>query len=332
MRFRTVNAASAQITVALDAVNNEVDIDVGPHVHQGAGSGGQLDHGLALTGLLDDDHTQYVPTSGVRGIEAPLILKEVAEPGAVAGYGKIWVSSTDGLPYFKDDAGNICELCGGAGSGGGGEYPFYRNAGTTRFKVADCNYAGVYYSHWAITSVGAAVAYADSYSSWRRYAGSAASMGGLRTTTADYVCGDWDCSSWWLIQTYSSVANQRIHCYCAGGGLLFAADLCASPWYGFVYSAPDSGNWLFSSKDAGGALSSVDTGIACNADTIYYMNVVWNGTSLDWYIAAVGGSSASGSKATNLPVSSLLLSQGCANHATTGGVYFYIGYMSLETN
>jgi len=33
----------------------------GDHTHQSAGAeGGQLDHGLALTGLGDDDHTQYV--------------------------------------------------------------------------------------------------------------------------------------------------------------------------------------------------------------------------------------------------------------------------------
>ena len=30
------------------------------HIHQAAASGGTLDHGLALTGLTDDDHTQYV--------------------------------------------------------------------------------------------------------------------------------------------------------------------------------------------------------------------------------------------------------------------------------
>lgn len=30
------------------------------HTHQAAAGGGQLDHGLALTGLGDDDHTQYV--------------------------------------------------------------------------------------------------------------------------------------------------------------------------------------------------------------------------------------------------------------------------------
>lgn len=37
------------------------------HTHQSAGAqGGQLDHGLALTGLTDDDHTQYVLNDGTR--------------------------------------------------------------------------------------------------------------------------------------------------------------------------------------------------------------------------------------------------------------------------
>jgi hypothetical protein len=37
---------------------------VGTHTHQSAGAqGGTLDHGLALTGLADDDHTQYLNTA-----------------------------------------------------------------------------------------------------------------------------------------------------------------------------------------------------------------------------------------------------------------------------
>ena len=34
------------------------------HAHTGASSGGQLDHGAALTGLTDDDHTQYALLAG----------------------------------------------------------------------------------------------------------------------------------------------------------------------------------------------------------------------------------------------------------------------------
>lgn len=37
------------------------------HNHQDAAGGGQLDHGLALTGLLDDDHTQYARLGGRSG-------------------------------------------------------------------------------------------------------------------------------------------------------------------------------------------------------------------------------------------------------------------------
>lgn len=37
------------------------------HTHQVAASGGQLDHGLAITGLADDDHTQYALLAGRSG-------------------------------------------------------------------------------------------------------------------------------------------------------------------------------------------------------------------------------------------------------------------------
>jgi hypothetical protein len=40
---------------------------IGAHTHQNVGEGGQLDHGLALTGLGDDDHTQYLHISSAAG-------------------------------------------------------------------------------------------------------------------------------------------------------------------------------------------------------------------------------------------------------------------------
>jgi hypothetical protein len=39
------------------------------HTHQNAAGGGTLDHGAALTGLSDDDHTQYVLANGTRGVD-----------------------------------------------------------------------------------------------------------------------------------------------------------------------------------------------------------------------------------------------------------------------
>lgn len=43
------------------------------HAHTGSTSGGQLDHGNALTGLGDNDHPQYFLASGVSGFGATLI-------------------------------------------------------------------------------------------------------------------------------------------------------------------------------------------------------------------------------------------------------------------
>lgn len=43
------------------------------HTHQSTGlQGGQLDHGLALTGLSDDDHTQYLLVNGTRSMSGNL--------------------------------------------------------------------------------------------------------------------------------------------------------------------------------------------------------------------------------------------------------------------
>lgn len=42
------------------------DFSSSTHNHQAAAGGGTLDHGLALTGLADDDHTQYILVAGTR--------------------------------------------------------------------------------------------------------------------------------------------------------------------------------------------------------------------------------------------------------------------------
>lgn len=53
---------------------------VGAHNHQSAGAGGQIDHGLAISGLGDDDHTQYVHLSTARTITA----RHTFNPGSAA--------------------------------------------------------------------------------------------------------------------------------------------------------------------------------------------------------------------------------------------------------
>lgn len=39
---------------------------IAPHTHTTTATGGTLDHGTALTGLSDDDHTQYILAAGTR--------------------------------------------------------------------------------------------------------------------------------------------------------------------------------------------------------------------------------------------------------------------------
>jgi len=64
LQFRNINAASARISVALDAGNNEVDIDIVQ---------AQIDHG-SIGGLGDDDHAQYLLVDGTRAMVGNLDL------------------------------------------------------------------------------------------------------------------------------------------------------------------------------------------------------------------------------------------------------------------
>lgn len=65
------------------------------HTHQAAGEGGTLDHGLALTGLLDDDHTQYLKErlSGGAAAEVPIHKHDAAEGGQL-DWDDIWSDAT----------------------------------------------------------------------------------------------------------------------------------------------------------------------------------------------------------------------------------------------
>ena len=78
LNFIDADAGAGLITD--DAVGDETEVNLSlyrleaaDHSHQSAGlQGGQLDHGLALTGLTDDDHTQYLPVSGARAMTGDL--------------------------------------------------------------------------------------------------------------------------------------------------------------------------------------------------------------------------------------------------------------------
>ncbi len=68
----TVDGVDLSAHAAATAVSAHT-AGVGTHTHQSAGAqGGTLDHGLALTGLTDDDHTQYYLANGTRALNGPL--------------------------------------------------------------------------------------------------------------------------------------------------------------------------------------------------------------------------------------------------------------------
>jgi hypothetical protein len=62
LQFRNINAGSNKVTVILDGVNKEVDIDVDES---------EIDHG-AISGLTDDDHDLYLLIAGTRAMTGTL--------------------------------------------------------------------------------------------------------------------------------------------------------------------------------------------------------------------------------------------------------------------
>lgn len=61
--FRTNTETLTNKTLTAPAIS---DFSAANHSHQNSAGGGQLDHGAALTGLGDDDHTQYLLATGSR--------------------------------------------------------------------------------------------------------------------------------------------------------------------------------------------------------------------------------------------------------------------------
>ncbi|MDI6769732.1 MAG: hypothetical protein QMD04_08655, partial [Anaerolineales bacterium] len=87
--------ASYDIHAGLDAATAHGS--VGVHSHQSSPQGGLLDHGLALTGLLDDDHTQYAQAEGSgtrRAYEAGRLNKSILAGNGLTGGGLMTADRT----------------------------------------------------------------------------------------------------------------------------------------------------------------------------------------------------------------------------------------------
>uniref|UniRef100_A0A6M3XD82 Uncharacterized protein n=1 Tax=viral metagenome TaxID=1070528 RepID=A0A6M3XD82_9ZZZZ len=88
---------------------------LGDHDHTGdAGDGGQLDHGAALAGLADDDHSQYLLASGSRAMAGSLDLD-----------GQDLIVDTDGDTYLHEAADDVVDL---VLAGASGEFTININA------------------------------------------------------------------------------------------------------------------------------------------------------------------------------------------------------------
>jgi hypothetical protein len=75
-------------------------------------AGGTLDHGL-LTGLADDDHTQYILADGTRSFSDYIDIDESSIPGTpAANVMRLYAESIQGFPFlsFKDDGGMVRKL------------------------------------------------------------------------------------------------------------------------------------------------------------------------------------------------------------------------------
>lgn len=67
------------LTGLLDDDHTQYRLESADHTHQTTGlQGGQLDHGLALTGLTDNDHTQYILHS-IADAQGDLLLASAAD-------------------------------------------------------------------------------------------------------------------------------------------------------------------------------------------------------------------------------------------------------------
>ena len=111
------------------------------HTHQSTGAqAGQLDHGLALTGLGDDDHPQYIKDSEFTAADTVLLgtgagtftelqhgfSKTVApdandDTGSGWAVGSIWIDTTNDVVYICMDATSTTAVWQEVGAGGGGD-------------------------------------------------------------------------------------------------------------------------------------------------------------------------------------------------------------------
>lgn len=101
-------ATDAELTAHAGAADPHTGyrLESADHTHQSTGlQAGQLDHGLALTGLTDDDHTQYAQIAAAESITAVWTLGAGGKLTANGVTGMIVVQTGAGAPSHTADEG-----------------------------------------------------------------------------------------------------------------------------------------------------------------------------------------------------------------------------------
>lgn len=292
LQFRKINAGSTKISVALDAPNKEVDIDVVP---------GNITHG-SLGGVTSDQHhaRDHAATHGPAAADA-LKLDDLAAPddntdlnALTTKHGLLKKLSNN--PYeFLDGQGNWSVP---VGTGIAIPHPTVRKI-TYQVADSDSGFSGI-----GSDSRGGSGSFStiiDADGRWLR----------ARTgTTIGNNAGQFDNNrqlywmqhnlrQYWQIKTAADLTSQRIWLGISSTGMN-TSDTATGHFLGLRYSAALSGNWYYIERNnTTGIQTATDSGILVVASTIYNVAIIVAADGLSAVIYINGA--ASGTLNTSLP-------------------------------
>jgi len=267
--------------------------------------------------------------------EDALALKETAEPGADVGYGKIWVSSADGLPYFKDDAGAICGLCGGGG-GGAFPYPYFKEGSTRRFMWAHGIYNSMIAVGLALSTSGAKIPNNDDFTNWlqftiykNNYYTRSTGHNETRKAHNPTFAARFKTGPVWSGTAYVFLGVSEVLLNASYGD----DPATGSTEYALLRMSNSSPNFYFITRDNAGNVESTDSGIPISVDTAYdFWIEMYEGGDVIFHLQEIFSSVyAEAIHDTYLPGDSTDLGMEWTSYNTVLTYeYFNMSFMSIE--